>query len=493
MAFDTSIFGLANKPTAPLQTPMDSAMKQLAIQQAQQNLQAGNIDMQAKQAAMASAPQMLELKRREAQLAFEKNMRESDAETRAKAHSEMSEFVRMATSVQKEAKTPQDFMAGVQALVPIADPDGSKGFAKFAQNLNPQTLKLMTDQTMDHKAWLEREFPKDVKVPLTPHPAIGPDGKPGFMQLDESGRVPAGWKPIPQAAITIDNRNKAAIEKDFTQHPLYAQAKSISDMKQGLPMRQGKQAAELNSLIAKIREDEGKPPYDANQWTKVKRSNEYFTGQGKAATTLTSNDTLYGHADEVLETLGAAALNDTRALNTINQFIARQTGGDAQYKDLKVASKVYAMELAGMLGEKDMHGRQQIMDLFSTVDSAKSFNAAVEQSKKMAATRSASLANQYYRETGLDPVEAGIIPERVAKGAVNSVAASGYEWAKKYRTGSGPEGKEPPANSKPASGTPDIASIGKNARFPKAAWTKDGPDGPGWYERLSNGGVRKVE
>lgn len=263
-------------------------------------------------------------------------------------------------------------------------------------------------------------------------------------QTGEMQPIEGGLRPKPTATQINVGKYATPAGGGIESNPLYAQAKSISDLKQGLPARQGPQAAALNDLIAKIRQDEGKPPYDANQWTKVKRSNEYFTGNGKAATTLTSNDTLYGHADEVLETLGAAKLDDTRALNIVNQFISRQTGQDAKYKDLKVASKVYAMELAGMLGEKDMHGRQQIMDLFATVDSAPSFKSAVEQSKKMAATRSASLANQYYRETGLDPVEAGIIPERVAKGAVNSVAAKGYEWAKKYQTGGG--GAEPPAN-----------------------------------------------
>lgn len=33
-----------------------------------------------------------------------------------------------------------------------------------------------------------------------PHAGIGPDGKPGFFQLDESGKVPSGWRPIPPAA-----------------------------------------------------------------------------------------------------------------------------------------------------------------------------------------------------------------------------------------------------------------------------------------------------
>ena len=314
----------------------------------------------------------------------------------------------------------------------------------------------------------------------------------GFAMVNtktgEWQKAPAGFRPQPTATQVNVGRYATPAGGGLESNPLYAQAKSISDMKQGLPMRQGPQAAALNSLIAQIRESEGKPPYDANQWTKVKRSNEYFTGSGKAAQTLTSNDTIYGHADEVLETLRAAKLDDTRALNTINQWISRQTGQDAKYKDLKVASKVYAMELAGMLGEKDMHGRQQIMDLFSTVDSAQSFQSAVEQSKKMAATRSAALANQYYRETGLDPVEAAILPERVAKGAVNSVAAKGYKWAEKYRTGG--EGEDKAA--KPATGTPDIASIGTNTRFPKAAWTKDGPDGPGWYEKHGTN-VRKVE
>jgi len=316
---------------------------------------------------------------------------------------------------------------------------------------------------------------------------MGPDGKPFRAQI-----------PAP---IVLDNRNKAAMANDITQHPLYAQAKSISDMKQGLPMRQGKQAAELNQLIAKIREEEGKPAYDANQWTKVKRSNEYFTGNGKAAVALTSNDTLYGHADEVLEALQGAGLNDTRVLNTVNQWLARQTGQDAKYKDLKVASKVYGSELASMLGEKDAHEKIETQKLFDNVDSPASFVAAVRQSQKMAATRSAALANQYYRETGLDPVEAGILPDRVARGAVETVSARNYEWAKKYRKGG--ESNEQPEQPKgfqskggwtlkPPAGNPDIASRGKNERFPNAVWTKDGPDGPGWYEK-HGGQIGRVE
>ncbi len=539
MPFEGMNFGLAN-PTVKLEMPQESMAKAMQFQQLQQQTEAGKLDLQQKRQAQEDEVQARQVfqsvngdpeaalkvfrgsgnykmadnlekgiqARRDAKLKFESDrakLNETDLKTE-RAHIESTG--NGASSIA-QIKDPQErYVAYDQFLenraAELATPiEGESDYmrqkkAKMVAGINQERvglgdmagpedldkrIKSHIDTAKTQLQWTAEGKPE--KVPLTPH-AGTLNGRPGFFQLDENGEVPPGWQPIPQAAITIDNRNKAAEAAGGIQaNPLYAQAKSISDLKQVLPLRQGKDAANLNAMIAKIRQEEGKPPYDANQWTKVKRSNEYFSGNGKAAVTLTSNDVLYGHADEVLESLQGAGLNDTRVLNTLNQWYAKQTGKDANFKTLKVASKVFGAELGAMLGEKDAEERKNTQALFESVDSPQSFIAAVEQSKKMAATRSAGLANQYYRETGLDPVEAGILPERVAKGAVNSVAAKGYKWAEKYRTGGEGEGK-------PATGTPDIASIGTNTRFPKAAWTKDGPDGPGWYEKHGTN-VRKVE
>ena len=285
----------------------------------------------------------------------------------------------------------------------------------FAQRIDQ--AKAQSD--LDYKAWQQKH---------------------GDTVASEQERHNRVMEKKPTAA-TIYN-NMPGVDGDLTRHPLYAQAQSISDYKQPMPTRQGPQAAALNELVAKIRQQEGKPAYDATKYNQVKRSMDYFSGGGKGAVALTSNDTLFGHGDEVLESLKEAGTNDVRALNTVNQWISRQTGQDSKYKTLSVAAKVYGGELAKMLGEGSMEERKQIMDLFNNVDSPASFTAAVKQAQKMAATKSAALGNQFYRETGVDPVEAGIMTDRVARGAADSVAARGYKWAEKYRSGAG-ESKPP--------------------------------------------------
>lgn len=382
MAFDTSIFGLANKPTVPLQTPIDSAMKQLAIQQAQQNLQAGNVDMQAKQAAMASAPQMLELKRREAQLAFEKNMRESDAETRAKAHSEMSEFVRMATSVQKEAKTPQDFMAGVQALVPVADPDGSKGFAKFAQNLNPQTLKLMTDQTMEHKTWLEREFPKDVKVSGWHEGVDKATGKPAVFGLGAKGPVQyEGVAPAPKQSnmATIQLGDVSGSLKDPAEERL---AQMVAEGRLAAPPMSRNNPRNLR-IIARADElakaKGGNDGLDATMFPTRAAAMKFFS-TGKGADAFRQQETILHHA-KVFEGIADALDNGNIQLaNKLGaQFGAKFTGSDKP-TNLKIAGTIFSSEVGKYLagGQSTQAERAELSELLPVFNSPDQFKGGLK-------------------------------------------------------------------------------------------------------------------
>lgn len=234
MALDPSIFSMANRPTVALENPMDIAMKQMAMQQAQQQLEATRMDAQAKRDAMARQAQTrqavstsggdltkaikaamdagdwetadkmtMALKAQQtANATFQKTIREMDTAKREQTLKDMQEFVRIASPLTK-VTDPAKFRAEAQKIAAQFDPDGSKGWGQLAQTLDPMKLKQIVDQTMDHKTWIEREFPKEQKVPLTPHAGIGPDGKPGFFQLDENGRIPAGWKPTPSASATL--------------------------------------------------------------------------------------------------------------------------------------------------------------------------------------------------------------------------------------------------------------------------------------------------
>jgi hypothetical protein len=261
----------------------------------------------------------------------------------------------------------------------------------------------------------DKVWGRDKKGNLTP--TMLPNGQ----QLQKRAPTPLVVNAMNQAKTASTNRDMAEAIYNYELAP---------------PNRFTPSGKEVMGEVFKIAQERGKA-YDENKWRQVERSNKYLSGEGRGQRALTSNDTLFGHSQEVLESLGGANLNDTRVLNHINQWLSRERGTDAKYKDLKVASKVYGSELASMLGFDTGKEREGIEDLFNSVDSPASFKSAVSKAQMMAATRSAALANQYYRETGLDPVERGIIPERVAKAAANSSAAKGYEWAKKHRDGSG--------------------------------------------------------
>ena len=544
MVYDASIFQNLGRGVTPIQSPMElygqaQQLRQLAGQgqlqdmQIQQHQQAmadqdrkRNIfevaggDPEALQKGLLGGGYIKEAN----ELAKAKADREKERVDFQTAHmglkdkelSYTSKTTEMITNVAASALASSDervkdtLMSGMTAIAPHLMPSENdtplvsqdkqqklKMFQSFSEklpNMTPEEIKATSQQVFNqgktHSEWLKQLTPEGEAKGF--HPAI--DTKSGKAVLvNDRGEVREGLRPLPPASVTINAQNKAErASLGLEGNPLYAQAESIAHLQQGMPSRQGKDTAELNVLVAKIREKEGKPKYNANEWTKVKRSNEHFTGQGKAAQILTSNDTLFGHADEAIETLNAAGLNDARALNFINQFLSKQTGQDAKYKELKVASKVYGAELASMLGEHDAAQKIETQKLFDNIDSPASFLAAVRQSQKMAATRSASLANQYFRETGLDPVENGILPERVARAAVDSAAAKGYTWADKYKKGAA-EGKEKQVSQAASMPDPDMSTLGKNPRFPNAVWVKKGPSSEaGWYAKRS-GNVERVE
>lgn len=408
MALDPSIFGMANRPTVALENPMDIAMKQLAMQQAQQQMETAKMDAQAKRDAMTrqantrqavaqsggdltkaikaamdagdweTADKMtMALKAQQtANATFQKTVREMDEAKRKQTHADMSEFVRIANPLTK-ITDPAQFQAEASKVAAQFDPDGSKGWAGMAQNLTPATLKQMVDQTMDHKTWIEREFPKETKVPVTPHAGIGPDGKPGFFQLDENGKVPPGWRPMPNAtAIMMSGAGGLTPEaKQMLVDKYIATGQLDSDISARVP---GLRNEVINAAAEQTK---GKANLAQNKLEfKTKgEAQKYFT-TGKGADAFRQQETILHHA-KVFEGIADALENgNVQLANKLGAEIGTRFTGTDKATNLKMAGAIFSAEVGKYLAgsQSTQSERQELAELMPVFNSPQQFKGGLK-------------------------------------------------------------------------------------------------------------------
>lgn len=436
MALDPSIFSMANRPTVALENPMDIAMKQMAMQQARQQLESTRMDAQAKRDAMARQAQTrqavstsggdltkaikaamdagdwetadkmtMALKAQQtANATFQKTIREMDTAKREQTLKDMQEFVRIASPLTK-VTDPAKFGAEAQKIAAQFDPDGSKGWGQLAQTLDPMKLKQIVDQTMDHKTWIEREFPKEQKVPLTPHAGIGPDGKPGFFQLDENGRVPAGWKPQPNMAMILQGGGSGAggdFSKPLSDMGREAKAQAIARGEQ--PMLEESMRSpgnrEVNNRAAAIAAASGNELKGKSEVAKVYKALSDFEGNGAANKTIRALNTMTEHVATARRLAQALESGDMPLFNRIAQTLAKETGKPAptNFETLRefLAGEVNTVAAGGHITEA---GIKSAADKLNKAQSPAQMTGALDVMDEVAAGKLVALNKDYSQIT----------------------------------------------------------------------------------------------
>ena len=203
-----------------------------------------------------------------------------------------------------------------------------------------------------------------------------------------------------------------------------------------------------------------------------------FEGKGQANVTIRALNTMTEHVDTARRMAKALDAGDVPLFTQLSQALSKATGKPAvtNFETLRefLAGEVAKVAAGGHLTEGEI---KSAADKLRASQSPAQMNGALDTMDEVAGGKLVALDQDYTRVSkgGKTLGEDNRLTPATLR-AFNDV---------KKRQG---EGK----TAKPATGTPDIASIGTNTRFPKAAWTKDGPDGPGWYEKHGTN-VRKVE
>lgn len=252
MADFASVFQLANRPTVALESYGDAMGKALQLKSLQQQTQMGGMQAQQLEQQISDAAELRNTLKTSASL--------DDALTKAqKLGSPAAQgFIKNALEMKEKgvklsadqfklandhlAKVGQDVVGAAnspgitpQALAAMIQNHAQQGnippaqaqemIGEIPQNpaeiplwgrlqatklgTAPDILKMFTPATHFTGGVAAKVDPMTGSVLATervkgysdtPHPGIGPDGKPGFMQLDENGKVPAGWRPMPPAS-----------------------------------------------------------------------------------------------------------------------------------------------------------------------------------------------------------------------------------------------------------------------------------------------------
>lgn len=359
MALDPSIFGMANRPTVALENPMDIQMKRLAMERAQQEMESNKMDVQAKRETLGRQSQTRQavsksggdltkaikaamdagdwetadkmttaLKaQQQANATFQKTMREMDSTKRAQAHADMTEFVRVAQPLT-QAKTPEEFQAGVKAAIQRFDPDGSKGWAQMAPSLTPETLKQLTNATMEHKTWLEREFPKVTGW----HEGVDINtNKPAVFGLQNGQPVKyEGVKPAPKQAMSAHGGSAPSTDPSVDPSKRSSRAEQIAngEIPVPKPTRGDPHALRDVADARQIMIERGLDPQDLpGLYGSKKVGQESFAAGRPNARIITAINTASDHTEKILKPAASALKNgDWQTANKLGNAIGVNLG-----------------------------------------------------------------------------------------------------------------------------------------------------------------------
>ena len=362
-----SIYQMANKPTVPLEQPIDAQARAMQLQnlanqnqlgQGQQQLQ--QMDIQKQQMAlndqqvmsklmqsgkynMADPDSARQLAKDASQQGASPNAvmtlsqhaldqaskisligqqlataRLRDAGATKDKQALIDQAAGEAGNLAMTAKNQDDWTKGLAGIDEKYGPQGVPPLSQKYASFDPQTIgTLKTDSTFYKLAYAES---------LKTQEGIGPDGKPGFFHTDINGQIPAGWKPIPKPSPIQVNPNG-------TQNGAYSdRAQNIADGNVPVPTpKRGDQTALQDVADAKkIMLARGEDPINLNGKYAVVHQGQTSFAPGKPnANIIQAINTASDHVNNVLNPAAAALKNgDWQTANKILNAIGVETGGN---------------------------------------------------------------------------------------------------------------------------------------------------------------------
>ena len=251
----------------------------------------------------------------------------------------------------------------------------------------------------------------------------------------------------------------------------------------------------INARAAAIAESNGKTLKGKIEIAARASGLKDFEPGGTSGKTIVALNTMTEHLNTGERLAQALQNGDVQLFNRIRQEYQKQTGNPAptDFATLRqfLAGEVAKVATGGHLTEGEI---KNAADRLSSAQSPAQLAGALATMREIAGGKLVALDQDYKRLTGKSLADAGRLTP--------ATAAAFKDASKRINAG---ESKDPQPKGngikfsdkwqeKPAGGNPDLSTNGKNPRFPTAVWVGAGaPDGGGWYVRLSNGNVRRVE
>ena len=437
MAFENVNFGLL-KPTVQIENPMDVAMKGLAMKGQMQQQQMGGIQLQQAQqdqqdqATMRQLAQQGEFQTPDAladaamkagvspktALAMKMQGAEYQSKVASTAQALATAAQRGGAAVKEKmdmiakgaeegknlaftAKTPEDWQKGLAQIDAKYGPAGVPSLSEKYGDFTPQNVNMLAlnGATMadSHAAAFgdTKSGPAgivNIKTPLTPGQApdvtqlvkgapekgIGPDGKPGFFQLGPNGEMPAGWKPMPTAAminLNTGQAHNAGTGVDVTQPLKNPQAEGMArDFADGKPQPQvtSRTPAWVSDAIARGRQiyaaaNGGDEQGYGTTSGVIKKARETWAPGGAMMGTAAAVDVATGHLAARDQYIEALKNNDTAGLNKLANYFKTQFGLSAAPNNLATINTLMAPEIAKVVKGSTNTNQSEIDDIRKTL------------------------------------------------------------------------------------------------------------------------------
>lgn len=452
MPFEGINFGLA-RPTVALESPMDAAMKALAlqnqkqqIQQGAMNLEKGGIDLQQQKQEVADQQRIRDLAQsqsfkslgdladaaekagvspktvssmRQQHILHQKEvaqLTETLGKVDAQRRAQMQAAKEALGKATLTADTPEKFKAGL-ASVAQEFPEMTPKLQEYAANVNPANLEqIKTDvkwnglKLDDALAEIRKKEEYSGFHPGADQTAYQVNGKGQARQVVGPDGKPLRVPP-PQTAITMQQMNSTYDGSTPLNPGLEAIAKGIAkgDQEMLVSARSMPKFADINARAAFIRDSAGQGDLLGKSQVQARASSlkDFETG-GKSGQTISALNTMTEHLNTAARLSQALQNGDVQLVNKIRQEFQKQTGSPAptDFGTLKqfLAGEVAKVATGGHLTEGEI---KNAADRLNAAQSPAQLAGVLSTMQEVAGGKLVALNQDYKRIKGKTLAEDG--------------------------------------------------------------------------------------
>jgi hypothetical protein len=212
---------------------------------------------------------------------------------------------------------------------------------------------------------------------------------------------------------------------------------------------------------------------------------------GSAGAQIVSFNTYLGHLKDLEQEFSELKNGQTPAVNKVKNAMASMWG-QASTKGVNTVGNILSDEVSRLFAGKAITNSEST-EWHSLIDSADSPQQQAKLFHSLAAAASKRLKARdadHQRIFGNHIDEAGRLdPENMSY-----LRSKGISFRSDMAARNKPSGQNTQSQWQDvANPTSEPQYVGKNPRFPRAAWSDDGASGPGWYVNTGQGRIRRVE